>query len=295
MQVLLEPFNYYSRMPGKGIRPKLIEAFNIWFQLPPEILSKIADITQKLHNASLMIDDIEDSSLLRRGTPVAHVVYGLPQTLNTANYVYFLAFDEIFKLGNEDASRAFLAEMINLHKGQGLDIYWRDNSVCPSEEEYIDMVKNKTGGLFRLSVGLMQAFSEDKRDFFPLVNELGLLYQVIDDYQNLQSSEYHANKSYCEDLTEGKFSFPIIHAIKSNPDDAALANIVKQKPTDNDVKRYACELMKAQGSFDYTKEFIVRSRDKVVKLIDDLGGNPALLVLVNAISDKVEELKTAKA
>eukprot|EP00961_Rhodomonas_salina_P096354 1295864-Rhodomonas_salina.2 len=37
-----------------------------------------------------MIDDIEDSSLLRRGTPVAHVVYGLPQTLNTANYVYFL-------------------------------------------------------------------------------------------------------------------------------------------------------------------------------------------------------------
>eukprot|EP00961_Rhodomonas_salina_P096353 1295864-Rhodomonas_salina.1 len=54
MQVLLEPFNYYSRMPGKGIRPKLIEAFNIWFQLPPEILSKIADITQKLHNASLV-------------------------------------------------------------------------------------------------------------------------------------------------------------------------------------------------------------------------------------------------
>lgn len=47
----------------------------------------------QLHNASLLVDDIEDGSKLRRGLPVAHDVFGVPTTLNTANYVYFLALE----------------------------------------------------------------------------------------------------------------------------------------------------------------------------------------------------------
>ena len=73
-EILLEPFNYYGKLPGKGIRPRMIAAFNQWLQVPDAVISRIAEITQKLHNASLMIDDIEDNSKLRRGTPVAHVV-----------------------------------------------------------------------------------------------------------------------------------------------------------------------------------------------------------------------------
>lgn len=44
------------------------------------------------------MDDVEDNSELRRGLPVAHTVYGVPQTINTANYVYFLAVQELLKL-----------------------------------------------------------------------------------------------------------------------------------------------------------------------------------------------------
>ena len=73
-EILLEPFNYYGKLPGKGIRPRMIAAFNQWLQVPDAVIARIAEITQKLHNASLMIDDIEDNSKLRRGTPVAHVV-----------------------------------------------------------------------------------------------------------------------------------------------------------------------------------------------------------------------------
>jgi len=54
----------------------------------------IKQIVGFLHNASLLIDDIEDDSKLRRGKPVAHMVYGVPQTLNCANYVYFLAMEK---------------------------------------------------------------------------------------------------------------------------------------------------------------------------------------------------------
>jgi len=51
-------------------------------------------------------------------------------------------------------------ELINLHRGQGMDLFWRDSLTCPTEEEYIEMVNNKTGGLLRLAVKLMQACSQ---------------------------------------------------------------------------------------------------------------------------------------
>jgi len=54
-----------------------------------------------------------------------------------------------------------------------------------------------------------------RRDYTPLVNLISLQFQIRDDYQNLQSTEYGENKGFCEDLTEGKFSFPLIHGIRS--------------------------------------------------------------------------------
>ena len=55
-----------------------------------------------------------------------------------------------------------LDELINLHRGQGMDLYWRDSLTCPAEEEYVEMVNNKTGGLLRLAVKLMQACSSSE-------------------------------------------------------------------------------------------------------------------------------------
>ena len=66
------------------------------------------------------------------------------------------------------------------------------------------MVLQKTGGSFGLVVGLMQ-FSDFKEDLKPLLDTLGLFFQIRDDYANLHSKEYSENKSFCEDLTEGKF------------------------------------------------------------------------------------------
>jgi len=62
----------------------------------------------------------------------------------------------------------------------------------------------------------------DYSDYVPLVNLIGILFQIRDDYQNLQDTLYTNNKGLCEDITEGKFSFPIIHAILTRPDDRQL-------------------------------------------------------------------------
>ena len=92
--------------------------------------------------------------------------------------------------------------MNELHQGQGMDIYFRDNYICPTEEEYKIMVCKKTGGLFRMAYRLMQAHSDvaQTRDLMPLIDELGYYFQILDDYCNLQSQNYYDNKTFCPHL-----------------------------------------------------------------------------------------------
>jgi len=115
------------------------------------------------------VDDVEDSSHLRRGVPVAHAIFGVPQTINSANYVYFVALRELRALRKStQAVDIYTEELLNLHRGQGMDLFWRDTLTCPREHEYLSMVANKTGGLFRLAVKLMQAESSAPRYVAPL-------------------------------------------------------------------------------------------------------------------------------
>jgi len=158
-QILVGPYDYLFAQPGKDIRSQLIAAFNEWLQVPAASLEVITKVVGMLHTSSLLIDDVEDSSLLRRGLPVAHSIFGTAQTINSANYVYFQALLELQKLKNPEAINIYTEELLNLHRGQGMDLFWRDTLTCPTEDDYLEMVGNKTGGLFRLAIKLMQAES----------------------------------------------------------------------------------------------------------------------------------------
>ncbi|XP_024617219.1 geranylgeranyl pyrophosphate synthase isoform X6 [Neophocaena asiaeorientalis asiaeorientalis] len=83
-RILLEPYKYLLQLPGKQVRTKLSQAFNHWLKVPEDKLQIIIEVTEMLHNASLLIDDIEDNSKLRRGFPVAHSIYGIPSVINSA-------------------------------------------------------------------------------------------------------------------------------------------------------------------------------------------------------------------
>jgi geranylgeranyl pyrophosphate synthase len=134
------------------------------------------------------IDDIQDGSALRRGAPAAHHIFGIPSTINSGNYVYFQAQEQLFLLPNSsELVRILNEELLNLHRGQGMDIYWRDTVTVPMEADYLRMISNKTGGLFRLAVRLMMAASQTSVDLTQFTNALGLLFQIQDDYKNLTS------------------------------------------------------------------------------------------------------------
>ncbi|KAI7262282.1 geranylgeranyl diphosphate synthase 1 [Hortaea werneckii] len=313
--ILRGPFDYLESHPGKSVRTHLINAFNAWLRVPAPSLNIITNVVGMLHTASLLIDDVEDSSSLRRGVPVAHQIFGPAQTINSANYIYFLALQELGKLNNPECVRIYTEELLCLHRGQGMDLFWRDTLTCPSEEDYLEMVGNKTGGLFRLAIKLMCAESPSHNlmvgvananlqlspthagpsshhqqeqqeeveeaqhavpshrlqpppsspspsppptDYIPLVNTIGLLFQILDDYKSLASSPYASTKGlFAEDLTEGKFSFPIIHSIRADPANLVLINILRQKTADAEVKKFAVRYMdSATGSLGYTRRVL---------------------------------------
>lgn len=290
-KIILGPYDYLFAHPGKDIRSALIKAFDVFLRVPPLSLAVITKVVGMLHTSSLLIDDVQDDSILRRGIPVAHNIFGTAQTINSANYVYFLAMAELQHLENKDeATHIFISELLNLHRGQGMDLYWRDTLTCPTEDDYLEMVQNKTGGLFRLAVKLMQAESPErgKIDCVPLVNLMGLVFQICDDYLNLSSSIYTQNKGLCEDLTEGKFSFPVIHSIRANPGNLQLINILKQKTKDEEVKRYAVKYMESTGSFEYSRKVVRELRSKAIKLLEDLDGGRGRAASLRAILDKMD-------
>ena len=99
---------------------------------------------------------------------------------------------------------------------------------------------------------------------------IGKIFQIRDDYMNLHSVDYTSNKGVCEDLTEGKFSFPVIHSIRSNTENRQLINILKQKPTEITIKKYAVDYMERTGSFVYTRKILKELTEKALLMIREL-------------------------
>ncbi|XP_034193430.1 geranylgeranyl pyrophosphate synthase quemao isoform X2 [Osmia lignaria lignaria] len=258
-KILLEPFTYILQVPGKQIRAKLAHAFNYWLKIPQDKLRAVGDIVQLLHTSSLLIDDIQDNSVLRRGIPVAHNIYGTASTINAANYVIFIALERVLALNHPEGTQVYVEQLLELHRGQ------------------------ETGGLFNLAVRLMQLFSDCKEDYTPLAGILGLYFQIRDDYCNLYLQEYAENKSYCEDLSEGKFSFPIIHAVQSHSEDRQIMNILRQRTKDIEVKRYCVNLLEKFGSFAYTRNVLEELDKKARDEVQRLGGNPLLVEVLDEL------------
>lgn len=286
---ILDPYTYLANIPGKKIRTKLIESFNHWLKIPDQKLTLITDAIELLHNSSLLIDDIEDNSLLRRGMDSAHVVYGTPLTINAANLIYFVAMQKILELQHPDGARVFCEQMLELHQGQGMEIWFRDNYVCPNEAEYKQIVLKKTGGLFSLAIRLMLLFSSDKRDFKGVCDAMGLFFQIRDDFANLCSQDYSDAKSFCDDLTEGKFSYPVIHSMRmKNPNTGRLFEILKMRTMDVELKKEAIEVLKANGSFEYTVATLKQLKSTIFEEVAKSGGNPYLERLLQELCKMIE-------
>lgn len=80
---------------------------NLWLNAPESVATQVEDLIGHLHESSLLLDDIQDSSELRRGRPTAYRVFGIPQTINAATHALTLAFEKVVPLTKTGSSNVF--------------------------------------------------------------------------------------------------------------------------------------------------------------------------------------------
>ncbi|MCL4409593.1 MAG: polyprenyl synthetase family protein [Candidatus Bathyarchaeota archaeon] len=274
----LEPLNKAISEPiwdmldrgGKRWRPTL-------FLLICEALGKKADycldfsiIPEVIHNGTLVIDDIEDSSEVRRAKPCSYKIYGMDIAINVGNAMYYLPLLPLMvnrsKLSAEaqrDIYEIYVQEMINLSMGQAMDIAWHRgvaNADALSEEDYLQMCAYKTGTLARMSAKMaaVLAGADDKlvEKLGRLAECIGVAFQMQDDILDLTGEEFAKSKGCVGgDISEGKRSLLVIYTLqKANAKDKKrLLEILAMHTSEQKLRNEAMAIIKKYGAFEYVK------------------------------------------
>ncbi|KAK2025341.1 geranylgeranyl pyrophosphate synthase [Colletotrichum zoysiae] len=298
------PADYISSMPSKGVRSALIDALNVWLHVPPAAIKTITSVVNALHNASLILDDLEDNSPLRRGLPAAHIIFGQAQSINSANFMFVRAVQEVARDLSAAALTAVLEELEGLYLGQSWDLYWKHNLTCPSEAEYVNMIDHKTGGMFRMLLRVMEAegtaaAARPQVDFERMTLLFGRFFQIRDDYMNF--GDYAAQKGLCEDLDEGKLSYPVIYCLANHPVYRGhILGVFRQRPTvatsiavplSNECKAHLMACLAKSGAFEKTLSTLRDIESELEREIDRLErltgeANPMLRLCLAKLSVK---------
>jgi len=185
---------------------------------------QLSPLVEFCHNASMIHDDIEDESDIRRGKPTVHKIYGVDTAVNSGSFFYFLSLSCIdsCNLKNKELFYSLWADCIRkLHLGQAMDIYWHRNiSVVPLIDEYYSMCRMKTGSLARLAVELGAYAADAPREAAQVLGEaaemMGVGFQILDDVKNLTTGI--PGKKRGDDVVEGKKSLPVLLFLHKYPE-----------------------------------------------------------------------------
>ncbi|THC87539.1 hypothetical protein EYZ11_013016 [Aspergillus tanneri] len=277
-QLCVAPYDYIRSLPGKGTMARMVDAMHAWFCVPTESSETIKALIVMIFNSSLMLDDIQDDSLKRRGMPAAHVVHGVGQTVNSVSYMGLKVLRLCEDLRHSSACRKVLYDELEaLFSGQALELYWKFHKQCPTMSDYLVMIDKKTGGFFRVVMRVMAAEASSPipwdSDLVRFISLLGRYYQIRDDYQNLVSEEYAAKKGFCEDLSEGKFSVVLIHTLQNSLTADRVRGLVfggARIGMSDEIRSYILSEMNAAGSLEYTRCILADLHQRLLRMLDDI-------------------------
>jgi geranylgeranyl diphosphate synthase, type II len=216
----------YPGRKGKMMRPSICIATARAFGASLEQALCSAVAIELLHNALLIHDDIQDGSVMRRGSPTLHVLHGVPLAINAGDSLLLLSLRPL--LDNIRSVGSLLAERIlretermawESAEGQAMELGWRrDNSVDLAERDYLVMAFKKTawlGVIHPMRVGALIGTrrEHDLDRFIPVGFFLGVAFQIQDDLLNFRADVRYGKEPY-GDLYEGKRTLMLIHALR---------------------------------------------------------------------------------
>lgn len=278
---LAEPMWDFLNRGGKRWRPAL---FLILVEALGGDVEKVKDfviIPELIHNGSIMVDDVEDMGEMRRGKPCTHKLFGIDIAINTGNMMYYLPLIPLLRntgnLDNETLLRIYKIysqEMINLSAGQAMDIWWHKGKVDVTEDQYLQMCCYKTGTLARMAAKLAVALSngskEQEEGVGKIAETFGVAFQIQDDILSATGKEFSNQKGYGDDITEGKRSLMVIHALKNAPEEEKkeLNDILDSHTKDIKKIDRAIEILIKNGSVEYSKN---KAKELLTKAWEEAG------------------------
>ncbi len=264
---LSDPIWDFLDRGGKRWRPTLLLLVAEALGASREVVLDFVAICELVHNGTLVIDDIEDQSDLRRGKPCLHIGYGLDVSINAGNALYFLPLLALKERKDDfpaetiiKAYELYSQEMINLHFGQGFDIWWHGGNKEPGVDEYLQMCAYKTGTLARLSCKLsaLLAGATDAQieAIGRFAESIGVGFQIQDDILNLDSEDFAKGKGFGEDIHEGKRTLIVIHCLQnaSTEDSARLREILAMHTSDETLIDEAVSIIQRTESIQYARQ-----------------------------------------
>jgi all-trans-nonaprenyl-diphosphate synthase len=246
---------------GKRIRPAIVLLVSRATMLHDDITPRhrrLAEITEMIHTASLVHDDVVDESEKRRGVPTVHSLFGNRVAILAGDFLFAQASWYLANLNNLDVVKLLSEVIMDLATGeiqQGLNRF--DATI--SMDTYLAKTYYKTATLFANSskaAGILSEVSQETAEnLYEYGRHLGLAFQIVDDILDFTSSSDTLGKPAGSDLKSGNLTAPVLYALEEKP---ALEALIDTEFTQ------AQDLEQALALIEDSKG-IQRSRDLAAK------------------------------
>ena len=262
--LLTETSSYLIAAGGKRFRAMLVLLAG-YFGDPtdPRLIQGSVSI-ELVHLATLYHDDVIDEAEARRGAPSANVRWDNTVAILSGDYLFARASEISTELGTE-ICRLLARTIAVLCDGQIREV---DSSgkVDQAIESYVAIIRRKTASLIATSCRLGGMLSDASSEHIEVVEEfgdaLGMAYQLSDDIMDITSSQMELGKEPGQDLKEGVYTLPVLHALAHDPQREELSRILALGPPDGEMLDRALEIVRAGGSIEAARHAVT---DEVIR------------------------------
>ena len=215
---LYEPIRYVLSIGGKRIRPVLmLLAYNLYKEDTERILPSACAL-ETYHNYTLLHDDLMDHAPMRRGHQTVHERWDANTAILSGDTMLVLAYERMAQCVPEyfqEVLRLFTETALEIGEGQLYDIEFETRDDV-TEEEYIEMIRLKTSVLLAcaMKMGAIQAgaSAEDAVNLYRFGEQIGLAFQLQDDYLDVYGDAATFGKRIGGDILSNKKTYMLINA-----------------------------------------------------------------------------------
>ena len=215
---LYEPIEYVLSIGGKRVRPVLmLLSYNMYKDNPETILSSACAL-ETYHNYTLLHDDLMDNAEIRRGHETVHKKWDANTAILSGDSMLVLAYERMAQCPKEklpEVLSLFTETALEIGEGQQYDMEF-ENRTDVKEAEYIEMIRLKTSVLLACAVKmgaiLADASAEDAENLYKFGEQIGLAFQLQDDFLDVYGDPAVFGKAIGGDITSNKKTFMLINA-----------------------------------------------------------------------------------